>query len=113
MFPLVLTAGFRGHLLRVDHRHERLHAGEGVRPGVAEGRGTMLGQVVLTEEAVETQHPGVLHRLGKDPHMRRAPDVVVTVDEQCVPLHEPLEVHGVAGRQGRLEQRGARRGQRS
>lgn len=62
----------------------------------------MLGQVVLSEEAVYTQHPGVLHRLGKDPHVRGAPNVIMTVNEQCVPLHEPLKVHMVASGQGGL-----------
>ena len=56
----------------------------------------MLGQVVLPEEAVHTQHPGVLHGLGEDPHVGGAPDVVVAVDQERVPLHEPLEVHVVA-----------------
>lgn len=60
----------------------------------------MLGQVVLPQEAVQAQHPWVLHRLGKDPHVRGAPDVVVAVDQARVPLHQPLEVHVVAGRQG-------------
>lgn len=59
----------QGHLLWVYQGHEHLHSSEGVRPCIAESCGAVLGQVVLSEEAVYTQHPGVLHRLGKDPHM--------------------------------------------
>lgn len=74
----------------------------------------MLGQVVLSEEAVDTQHPGVLHRLGKDPHVRGAPDVIMTVDKQRVPLHQPLKVHVVARWQGGLQNKQeAQWGQRS
>lgn len=69
------------HSPRVDQGHEHLQASEGVRPGVAESCGAVLRQVVLSEETVDTQHPRVLHRLGKDPHVRRAPDVIMTVDE--------------------------------
>lgn len=61
--------GLTAHLLWVYQGHEDLHASEGVGPGVAEGRGAVLGQVVLSEEAVDAQHPGVLHGLGKDPHV--------------------------------------------
>lgn len=92
----------RRHLLRVHQGHERLHPGEGVGPGVAESRRAVFGHVVLSEETVHTQHPGVLHRLGEDPHVRGAPDVVMTVDEQRVPLHQPLEVDVVASWQGGL-----------
>lgn len=92
----------RHHLLRVYQGHERLHPGEGVGPGVAESHRAVFGQVVLSEEAIDTQHPGVLHRLGEDPHVRGAPDVVMTVDEQRVPLHQPLEVDVVASWQGGL-----------
>lgn len=91
-----------GNLLRVYQGHERLHASEGVWPGIAQSCGAVLGQVVLPEEAVYRQHPRVLHRLGKDPHVRRAPYVIVTVNKQCVPLHKPLKVHVVANGQGGL-----------
>lgn len=64
----------------------------------------MFGQVVSSEEAVKAQHPGVLHRLGEEPHVRGAPDVVVTVNEQRIPLHKPLEVHMVNSWQRGLQQ---------
>lgn len=57
------------HLLGIYQWHEHLHPGKGVRPGEAESCRAMLGQVVLSEEAVYAQHPWVLHRLGKDPHV--------------------------------------------
>lgn len=60
---------FEEDLLWIYQGHEHLHSSEGVGPGVAKSCGTMLGQVVLSEEAVYTQHPWVLHRLGKDPYM--------------------------------------------
>lgn len=92
-----------GHLLRVYHGHKHLHSSEGIWPDIAESRGAVLGQVFLSEEAVYTQHPGVLHRLGKDPHVWGAPNVIMTVNEQCIPLHEPLEIHMVARGQGDLQ----------
>ena len=95
---MVLVEVDAGGLLGVDQGHEQLHAGEGVGPGVAEGGGAVLGQVVLTEEAVEAQHPGVLDGLGEDPDVGGAPHVVGVVDQQGVPLHQPLEVHAVARR---------------
>lgn len=103
MIPVDLTAATKGHLLWVYQGHERLHASEDVGPGVAQSGGAVLGQVVLSKEAVHTQNPGVLHRLRKDPHVRGTPDVIMTVDEQCVPLHEPLEVHMVASWQRSLQ----------
>lgn len=46
-------------LLGVNQWHHRLEPGEGVRPGVAEGRGAVLGQVLLPKEAEEAEDPGV------------------------------------------------------
>lgn len=62
----------------------------------------MLGQVLLAEEAVQAQQPGVFHRLRIDPHVRGASDVILAVDEHGVPLHQPLEVDVVGDRQGSL-----------
>lgn len=62
----------------------------------------MFGQVVLAEETVKAKHPGVFHRLCKDPHMRGTPNVILTVDKQGVPLHEPLEIYVVANWQRSL-----------
>lgn len=63
----------------------------------------MFGQVVLAQQAIETEHPGVLDRLGKDPHVGRALDVIVAVDQHGVPLKQPLQVHLVAQRKSGLK----------
>lgn len=55
----------------------------------------MLGQVLLPEEAEEAEHPGVLDRLGENPDVGRALHVVMAVDQDSVPLHQPLQVHAV------------------
>lgn len=99
-FPSGAPDPHRYDSLGIDQRHEHLHASEGVRPGEAEGGGAVFRQVVLPQEAVQAQHPRVLHRLGEDPHVRRAADVVVAVDQPRVPLHQPLQVYMVASRQG-------------
>lgn len=93
-----------GHLLRVHQGHEHLQSSEGVGPGIAESCGTELWKVVLTKEAEHTQHPGVLHRLGKEPHVRGAHDVILTVDKCRIPLHKPLKIHVVASWQRSLQQ---------
>lgn len=60
------------------------------------------------KEAIQTQHPWVLHRLGEDPHMRRALYVVVAVNQTGVPLYQPLQVHvmtqGKSGLHRRFQQ---------
>lgn len=93
-------AGFLGvdWAVRIYQRHHGLQPGEGVRPGIAEGRGAVLWQVFLPEEAEEAEDPGVFDRLREDPDVGRALHVVVAVDQDRVPLHQPLEVHIVGRR---------------
>lgn len=58
----------------------------------------MLRQVFLSEEAEEAEDPGVFDRLREDPDVGGALHVVMAVDQDRVPLHQPLEIHVVGGR---------------
>lgn len=62
----------------------------------------MFGQVLLPQEDVQTEHPRVLHALGKDPDVAGALHVVGTAHQSSRPLDQPLEVNMVAERQGGL-----------
>lgn len=63
----------------------------------------MLREVIRPKEAIEAEHPGVLHRLSEDPHMRRALYIIVAVYQACVPLYQPLQVHVMTHGQGGLQ----------
>lgn len=55
----------------------------------------MLGQVLLPEKAEEAEDPGVFDRLSENPDVGRALHIVMAVDQDGVPLHQPLKVHAV------------------
>lgn len=98
----------RRPLLGVHQGHDRLEPREGVGPGVAEGRGAVLGQVLLPQEAEQAEDPGVLDGLSEYPDVGRALHVVVAVDQDRVPLHQPLQIHAVGQRKGGLGVSGQR-----
>lgn len=77
---------------------------ESIRPGVSQGDRAMFGQVLLPQEDVKTEHPGVLNALSKDPDMAGALHVVGAAHQSSRPLHQPLEVNVVAERQGGLRE---------
>lgn len=58
----------------------------------------MFGQVLLPQEAEEAEDPGVFDRLSKYPDMGRALHVIMAIDQDCIPLHQPLQIHGVGQR---------------
>lgn len=89
-------------LLGVHQRHDGLQPRESVGPGVAEGCGAVLGQVLLPQETEQAQHPGVFDRLCEYPDMGWTLHIVMAVDQDCVPLHQPLQIHAVGQRQGGL-----------
>lgn len=86
-------------LLWVYQRHHGLQPGEGVWPGIAEGCGAVLRQVFLPEEAEEAEDPGVFDGLREDPDVGRALHVVMAVNQDGIPFHQPLEIHVVGQRQ--------------
>lgn len=63
----------------------------------------MFGQVLLSQEDMKTEHPWVLHALGKDPDMAGALHVIRTAHQTSCPLHQPLQVNMVAERQSGLK----------
>lgn len=85
-------------LLWVYQGHDGLQPSEGIRPGVAEGCGAVFGQVLLPQETEEAEDPGVFDRLSKYPDMGRALHVIMAIDQDCVPLHQPLQIHAVGQR---------------
>lgn len=58
----------------------------------------MLRQVFLTEETEEAQDPGVFDRLREDPDVGGALHIVMAVDQDRVPFHQPLEIYIVGRR---------------
>lgn len=58
----------------------------------------MLGQVLLPQEAEEAEDPGVLDGLSEYPDVGGALYIVMAVDQDCVPLHQPLQIHAVGQR---------------
>lgn len=58
--------------------------------------------MIWPKEAIEAEHPGVLHRLSEDPNVRRALYIIVAVYQACVPLYQPLQVHVMTHGQGGL-----------
>lgn len=82
-------------LLGVHQRHDRLEPGEGIWPGVAEGRGTMLGQVLLSQETEQAEDPGIFDRLSEYPDVGWALHIIMAVDQDRIPLHQPLKIHTV------------------
>lgn len=82
-------------LLGVHQRHDWLEPSEGIGPGIAEGRGTMLGQVLLPQETEQTEDPGVFDRLSEYPDVGWALHIIMAVDQDRIPLHQPLKIHTV------------------
>lgn len=82
-------------LLCVHQRHDWLEPSEGIWPGIAEGCGTMLGQVLLSEETEQAEDPGIFDRLSEYPDVRWALHIIMAVDQDCIPLHQPLKIHSV------------------
>lgn len=58
----------------------------------------MFGQVLLPEETEEAEDPGVFDRLSEYPDVGRALHIVVAIDQDCIPLHQPLQIHTVGQR---------------
>lgn len=62
----------------------------------------MFGEVLWPKEAIEAEHPGILHRVGEDPHVRGTLYIIVAVNQAGVPLYQPLKVHVMTHGQGGL-----------
>lgn len=92
------------HVLGVHQWEQKLQAGENIRPGVSQGNGAVFRQILLAQEDVQTEHPGILHTLGKNPDMAGALHVIRAAHQPGRPLHQPLQVHMVAERQGGLRE---------
>lgn len=55
----------------------------------------MLWQVFLPEEAEEAEDPGVFDGLREDPDVGGALHIVMAVNQDGVPFHQPLEIYVV------------------
>jgi hypothetical protein len=53
----------------------------------------VFGKVLLPEEAEEAEDPGVFDRLCEDPDMGRALHIIMAIDQDCAPFHQPLKIH--------------------
>lgn len=71
-------------------RHQELKSGKAVWPGIAKCCRAVLWKILLSEKAEEAQNPRVFYRLSKYPDMRRTLHIIVAVDQNCIPLHQPL-----------------------
>lgn len=74
---------------------QQLQAGVGEHPGVVEGGGAVLGQVLLPQVAGEADDPGVLalSDVGEHPDVRGTHHVELVADGGGAPLRQRLEVN--------------------
>lgn len=64
------------HILGVNKWEQKLQSGENIRPGVSQGNRAVFRQILLAQEDVKTEHPGILHTLSENPDMAGALHII-------------------------------------
>lgn len=88
-------------VLDVDLRRQQLQPRVGEHPGVVEGGGAELGEVLLPQVAGEADDPGVLalSDVCKHPDVGGAHHVELVADGRRAPLRQRLQVDATGAEQ--------------